>query len=673
MGKNILKDHSPHCGVSGYLSVSSSEPLYSGRDYWLDYIKNDGKDYFSASNSPCDGTETGGYSACIHAGEMRSVRVSWGQLSPNSCEGYSANDSESAFLYACSLHPDGGIRLTSTSLLPGKRLGDLVDSNTLRFKPIQIFVYLNGNLVGKSEPAVWWKNPIYPFPVTGGILGKPYDLYYIGSDTNVSNTTTFNSPKLGVIQSSSSVVNVSAVDWLVFNGSFPYLEGLIQGSSPISVVTINSSSRFAYVREVSINSASGSMFAVYGSMGMYRNLRLFGGGSSAEGIKVSSSGTATEANVFKSVLVGGADSNAISLYVSATGSKIFNQAFSDITIFSSSSAEAFMVGNAGSAEISGFLTRELTIANAGLPGFVHQTSATVPFNHITDMNMGFINNSSPVFNLYSTSTTDMDAKVLNVASLIGNFETTNVSNSYFSGNLKVSVGASCTVAGGLNPGIVTTTCAKNGYSDFDLYSNLSSSDSFVGQVVQDDNKNSYDVAGYYPSASVPNEIRFYDSMQNPYRAWGNNDSSTAYTPAMRGNCGGICRIYDWSLRNSDTVLRNANPCPDPAKPMFHTISGAGNTDQVCSSFLRGAKTASGNICQIIHLRNAVEILGDGSGNENLFCESGEDCLYTPNIASYQGHGKLVKASSVSPTHCTDIGSGNLISNVRLFQYETNGY
>ncbi|WP_411823730.1 hypothetical protein [Leptospira sp. 'Mane'] len=673
LGKAVLGDHSAHCGVSAFPSVSSIESLYSGRDYWLDYIKNDGKDYFSASNTPCDGNETGGYSACIHAGEMRSVRVSWGALSPNSCNGYSAEDTEKAFFYTCSLHPEGGIRLTSTSLLPGKKLGDLVDSKTLHFKPIRIFVYLNGNLVGQSDSKVWWKNPIYPFPTTGGIIGNSYDLFYIGSDLNVSGTTTFNSSKLGVIQSSATVVNVPAVDWLVFNGNFPYLEGLIQGSSPLNMITINSTSRFAYVREVSINSIQGTMLLIYGSMGMYKNLRLFGGGSSGEGIRVNSSGTVTEANVFKSVLVGGSDANAINLYISAAGSRIFNQAFSDVTIFSSSSSEAFMAGNAGTAENSGFLIRELTIANAGLPGLVHQTSAGIPFNHITDINLGFINSSSYSLNLYSTATTDMDIKVLNYASLIGNLDISNISNSYFSGNFKTSIVASCNVTGGTNPGIIAATCGKNGFSDFDLYAGFSPDISFVGPVVQDDDKNSYDVAGYYAPGAVPNEIRFYDLMQNPYRAWGVNDSLITYTPAMRGNCGGACRIYDWSLRASDTILKNTNPCPDPAKPMFHTISGTGNTDEACSSILRGAKAAAGNFCQIVHLRNASEILGDGIGNDNLFCESGEDCIYTPNIASYQGHGKLSKASFVAPNHCGDIGSGNQITNVRLYGYETNGY
>tara|TARA_R110002074_G_scaffold393725_1_gene580542 strand:+ start:345 stop:608 length:264 start_codon:yes stop_codon:yes gene_type:complete len=43
------------------------------------------------------------------------------------------------------------------------------------------------------------------------------------------------------------------------------------------------------------------------------------------------------------------------------------------------------------------------------------------------------------------------------------------------------------------------------------------------------------------------------------------------------------------------------------------------------------------------LRNAIEIMNDGIGNENALCESGETCLYTPNIGAYQGHGELISA------------------------------
>ncbi|HMZ59204.1 MAG TPA: hypothetical protein PL048_10535 [Leptospiraceae bacterium] len=60
----------------------------------------------------------------------------------------------------------------------------------------------------------------------------------------------------------------------------------------------------------------------------------------------------------------------------------------------------------------------------------------------------------------------------------------------------------------------------------------------------------------------------------------------------------------------------------------------------------------------------MEIFGDGTGNDNGLCESGENCIYTPNIGSYQGYGDLVPLSAIS--------SGTL-SNINLYKYSVNGY
>ncbi|MBU0480120.1 MAG: right-handed parallel beta-helix repeat-containing protein [Proteobacteria bacterium] len=63
------------------------------------------------------------------------------------------------------------------------------------------------------------------------------------------------------------------------------------------------------------------------------------------------------------------------------------------------------------------------------------------------------------------------------------------------------------------------------------------------------------------------------------------------------------------------------------------------------------------------LMNAVEISGDGIGNDNLFCESNETCLFTPNMGSYQGHGNLISAGTFT---------GGTITGVTLLKYQTNG-
>src|SRR3990172_12299200 len=65
---------------------------------WNDYVKNNGSDIYTASDIACSGTETGGYTACLHGGEMRTVTVT----GKTSCTGLTAADSLDAFTWVCS-------------------------------------------------------------------------------------------------------------------------------------------------------------------------------------------------------------------------------------------------------------------------------------------------------------------------------------------------------------------------------------------------------------------------------------------------------------------------------------------------------------------------------------------------------------------------------------------
>lgn len=100
---------------------------------------------------------------------------------------------------------------------------------------------------------------------------------------------------------------------------------------------------------------------------------------------------------------------------------------------------------------------------------------------------------------------------------------------------------------------------------------------------------------------------------------------------------------DYALLISDTVLLNVLALPTGDDTLMHEWSDSSTT---------------------VLLRRAVEIQGDGIGNENTLCESHEHCLYTPNIAAYQGHGDLISAGSFI--------NGSL-TGITLWKYDTNGY
>jgi len=120
-----------------------------------------------------------------------------------------------------------------------------------------------------------------------------------------------------------------------------------------------------------------------------------------------------------------------------------------------------------------------------------------------------------------------------------------------------------------------------------------------------------------------------------------------------------CRVYDWRGKNGDTgnggspAIQDVLSCPVAADVTTHTFSDAST---------------------ITFLNHAQEIIGVSGNNSNGLCESGETCLYTPNIGAYQGHSSLVAASSNVPNTaaCADIGTGGTITNVTLMKYSING-
>lgn len=54
---------------------------------------------------------------------------------------------------------------------------------------------------------------------------------------------------------------------------------------------------------------------------------------------------------------------------------------------------------------------------------------------------------------------------------------------------------------------------------------------------------------------------------------------------------------------------------------------------------------------------------DHLDNDNGLCESGETCLFLPNIGTYQGHGDLESAGSFV---------GDALTGITLLRYSTNG-
>ncbi len=138
---------------------------------------------------------------------------------------------------------------------------------------------------------------------------------------------------------------------------------------------------------------------------------------------------------------------------------------------------------------------------------------------------------------------------------------------------------------------------------------------FVGPVTSDDARNVSDSNGV---ASHSPDLDWTD-FETGLRGWGlSSAGSFEY-----GRCGPseTCQIWDYRLSATDTVALAVNdpfvpgqPCPATAYPSHS--DGSGRT----------------------YLVNALELIQDGAGNDNGLCESGEDCVYSPNLGAFQGEG-----------------------------------
>ncbi|MDH5546418.1 MAG: right-handed parallel beta-helix repeat-containing protein [Gammaproteobacteria bacterium] len=225
---------------------------------------------------------------------------------------------------------------------------------------------------------------------------------------------------------------------------------------------------------------------------------------------------------------------------------------------------------------------------------------------------------------------------------------TNAQGNYFTGELKfgnndtVGVGYDCLVdaessSGDLQDDTIADDatheglCVATGSSDFNSTTGIVLTSSFTAMVTTDTENYSPHVDGEIDFSGINDWLNF----EHEYRTWGINQG-----PCVSGL---TCQIRDWRLLQSDSVLRASLDLPSPAiGTAVHQWSNTSTTT---------------------FLRNAVEISNDGSGNDNGLCESDEVCLYTPNIASYQGHGEIVSHGLVS------VGG---VNNVSLMKYSTNG-
>jgi len=678
---------------------SQGTGYYAGYALWNDYVKNDGTPLsvthispnftkplgsatagqttrLNASATACSASQTGGYNTCIHAGMMRGFTITSDQVT-TTCANISVTDSLSAFSWICdaTVQP---VRIASVGFREGKYLSDLIDFTAVAFRQMSITVTA-GSQTFTSTPSVWWVNSVQNLPTFN--YGVASGIYLVQSNPNYAAPIANLADKITLLVKPGIKVTTTSGASAINNAgrNFSWFEGTIDlnasgsGAAGFNITT----GAYVVVQNFNIIHASPGLSASYqigGRNGFFRDTRY---------------SNATIASQRSYDLVAGSDANLLSGTHSSNDETAMtfngtNNVLLNTTTFNSNSFTTFGATGANNA----FVNYTLANTNSGGSGGVRFNFAGAAYN--TFLNLNVANTPSPAVHFFSGSNY---AQVINLAGAVNSATILNASASayaYLGGTVSFGNGGALACGGGCAQCGFTVTCTPQDSSDFTIVnSTLSPASSFMGKVITDDTANSSDNNGFANYNLSLDWLNFSHRL----RGYGIDQANPFPDVAHQGRCTTLCRIWDWTLRTSDTQYRNLLSVPTGTMVASHKWSAVAQvnctqpgavwysggtcdrppypgTTASCVA-IAGSFSASG--CFTTFLRNAYEILEDGIGNDNGLCESNEACIYTPNIASYQGHGSLTCIRGPAELGCPATFTNGTISNVVLYQYSTNGY
>lgn len=662
------------------ICLGEVSPLYPsfGAD-WNDYLANDGVDRLSATDSVCDPATHLTYGSCLHGGEVRVVPMP----GLDSCDDLTLSDELGAFVWTCDASSYPPIRAVSTALSADHNLSDLVLFPTQVWRSNRL-VITDGVSINLETPlSEWWDNPVVlentlsepDGGTTDGILDAAGTVYLITSgDHNRPFRIQADSIALvvqpGVVRqgdggtSSSNMVEANGPDFLWVEGSFD--------GSDYGVHLISSHHSMLRNIRVAVNGMDG-VWLEDSNANMLYDIRV-----AQVGINVFLD-SALYNTISKVTVISGYPG----LYYDNANNNVFTQGtalFADGTMFDFDGA-------------GGNVVSHVTIANGDYNGiFAYNTTDT------TILAAAMINNGRGITLQYSDRVHFED---LVSASLTYSPDLEVLLNTCtdvtFGGFFKTQLARSCTIMSCTRAGL-DEACADVGDSDTVRRTVETNDTVFIGATSDSVNaRDNVDGEALKSAIASHDGDDGWNAFENIFRAWGTNGAS--YISTDRGGCwssSATCQIWDWRLRPDDLGDRGPDGIasnPDDEPVLFGALTVPDGNDVLSHSWvvadsaecdlIPGASWVAGcsistyldqpscetadavwNQCRTTFLVHAIEILLDGVGNENGLCESGETCLYTPNIGSYQGEGDLTQIGL--------IGTGGVIENVTLMQFANNG-
>lgn len=634
-------------GVTGTfktLKYSQRNPAFSSFSNWNDYLVNDGTRFHDASQTVCPGGVTGGHNSCINGGLIQKI------ILPELivCNRIEIRDSLSSFSWGCD---DSGANtvLYSTDLLGSKGLMDLIEGYS--FKKNYVIAKIDGVDTYSSDVEVWWGNPIEELPDSPlGVVvsltnsGSTAGKIFVLSSSKTADKYSIDDDKVSIVVFKNSVLkrNSASVqtNFLRFNSRlYNWFEGDLDGGNiNTAIMLVNSS--FMRIHNANIyNFASSGISSGLGYNNMISNFKISNGRTA---INTTMNGTLIRDGIIFKM----SDYHMQNIY----GTFVKNM---------------LLVNNPGGSYTAIAYPSESVFSNITIAN--NSTSFAMRlFSSYHNLFHNFLISNSGSSAIYSwQGAHNTFSQLLAVGSSAAEIQISTTQNeaNKFTNNLVLDNLSECTVtndtaySSGLTPG----SCLSDGpYSDVNLrIVPLDQTKFFVGKVNLTDKVNLNNSLG----TSLFSMILDWFNFENPFRVWGVDGSAFPNADNKGGCVAGTCRIWDYRLLNdsNNMAFNNTHNVTTKNDPFV-----AGST---CPLAVAGSVyttyTNTNTATTYTFLTNAVEITGDGIGNDNVLCESGESCLYTPNFGAYQGEGDYLKQGTCNFQNGT-------ISNVKLYAYPANG-
>jgi hypothetical protein len=594
-----------------FARVEAVEPTYSQAAGWTDHVRVEqpGAPAYAQPGTPCDGTEPLFATSCTHAGVQRRAAL----VGVATCDGVTATDSLGALQWRCD-DAGGAPVVFATGLRAGAGLADLVDATGWR--PEQLVVTLADGSTISTPPEAWWSDAVVPL-AADTTLDQPNTIYVLTQSlVSAGNYLAVDHVALVTLRGATLTYGGGPFDCdpntglpanandrcLVFAGNrkFLWIEGDFDAASAASYGIVLASTSFSELHRLSTASAAQMDVLLLASSGnrivdvTAAHARLYGlsltssSGNVVHGLRVFDDGIANSQGNTGVIITPGADN----VLTQITAANDFGYG---------------ILGYDGSVRNT---YSHLTFANIPTVGIDVQgagSSTVVQVLAIADQ-IGV--------RLDSNGNVGAQIAAGNQASGVCMTSASTFAYNLWLGNDSAAdcrVGSTCNVA---------MPCAS--LSGAPVYTpGFDGTALLRDEVIADDAVNPSDNAGQAPVTAISDWVHF----ESPLRGWGVSGLPFP-DPSDSGPCtAGTCRIWDWRVRpasaatvrgadgtvDTATVVAGA-PCPPAADGAFALTDASGNT----------------------FLVNALEILGDGIGDDDGLCESGEACVYSSYFGADQG-------------------------------------